>query len=123
MSRAVFCGPVYMVQGMMMCMFIHKFYFNILSVIGLAAGSGVFFICEYFTNATVLGTAQPTILAQSASTDMFVAKYTSTGDFTWAQTFGGNGTDQLQDIALDAVGNIYVGGNFNSFSLSNNGTT
>ena len=44
--------------------------------------------------------------------DIFLAKYTSDGDFIWAKSIGGTGTDEAYAVTSDAGGNIYVAGNF-----------
>ncbi len=43
---------------------------------------------------------------------LFAAKFTSAGQFVWADGFGGNGWNLAGDIALDAAGNAYVTGGF-----------
>jgi gliding motility-associated-like protein len=45
--------------------------------------------------------------------DMFVCKYSPTGNLIWAQNGGGTGDDHGYDIGTDVVGNIYVAGEFN----------
>ena len=46
--------------------------------------------------------------------DAFVAKYNAFGDFISVFTFGGTGNDQVNDLGLDANGNLFVTGAFNS---------
>lgn len=52
----------------------------------------------------------------SSSNDLFVAKYdgkltpTDTSFYKWAFTVGGIGNDQVNSLAVDNSGNIYVGG-------------
>jgi hypothetical protein len=55
-----------------------------------------------------------TSLTSSGDNDMFVAKFTSTGDFLWANKGGGTGSDFGDCIALDSSGNCLVGGAFNA---------
>ncbi len=56
--------------------------------------------------------AQPgcTTLNTRDCDDGFVARFNSSGTLTYATYLGGNGIDQIHDIALDNNGNIYVAG-------------
>ena len=55
------------------------------------------------------GTLTRTAIKES---DIFVAKYDSTGQVIWVVTAGGQTWDQARALALDATGNIYVVGEF-----------
>lgn len=46
--------------------------------------------------------------------DIFVHKMDSSGNFIWAKTFGGGGSDIGFSIAVDDSGNVYTTGNFSS---------
>ncbi|MFT4661981.1 MAG: hypothetical protein ACI8XB_002265 [Patiriisocius sp.] len=48
----------------------------------------------------------------SSSTDIFVAKYGSDGQFLWAVSFGDDDSDRGFSIATDTIGNVYVTGTF-----------
>lgn len=48
--------------------------------------------------------------------DIFLAKYTSMGNLLWVRTAGGIGGDGGYDVDVDASGNIYVTGEFESTS-------
>lgn len=48
--------------------------------------------------------------------DGFIAKFNSAGMRTWATFYGGSQDDKLEDVAVDASGNVYVGGQ--TFSTS-----
>lgn len=50
----------------------------------------------------------------STSTDIFVLKLDNNGNFIWAQGMGGSGSDLSYAIDVDASGNVYTAGNFNS---------
>jgi DNA-binding protein Fis len=47
------------------------------------------------------------------SVDMFIAKYDSAGNYTWAKNIGGPGQDEGIAIVTDEQGNLYVAGRFN----------
>ena len=50
-------------------------------------------------------------LSASGSADIFVAKYTSSGNFVWAKKMGGSSGEGGADIRLDQNNNVYVVGN------------
>jgi WD40 repeat protein/serine/threonine protein kinase len=63
--------------------------------------------------AVKLGTGPDAKLLSSAGkSDVFVARYSADGRLRWAQASGGPAEDRGTAIALDATGNVYIGGNF-----------
>ena len=67
-------------------------------------------------------------LVNSSSNDIFLAKYSQSGNLLWNLTAGGSGEDAASTVALDASGNAYIVGSFRnvatfgSFSRSSNGS-
>jgi hypothetical protein len=55
-----------------------------------------------------------TLLTSNGARDVFVAKYTSSGSFAWAISFGGTGLDYATGIDMDSAGNLYVAGYYSS---------
>jgi gliding motility-associated-like protein len=53
-------------------------------------------------------------LTASGSTDMFISKIDTYGNFIWAKRFGGNSAVVSYSIKLDNLGNIYNTGHFDS---------
>jgi hypothetical protein len=51
-------------------------------------------------------------LTSAGTSDIFISKLDAAGNFVWAKKMGGSGDDDGLSIAIDAVGNIYVGGKF-----------
>lgn len=49
-------------------------------------------------------------LRSNGVTDVFVAKFSSSGSYAWAVSFGGSWLDQATGIAVDKSGDIYVAG-------------
>jgi hypothetical protein len=49
--------------------------------------------------------------------DIFLAKYNSNGNVTWAKNFGGNVSDRAYAIKTDASGNVFMTGSFFSSSV------
>jgi len=52
------------------------------------------------------------LLESVGSHDIFISKYTSSGRLVWAKRAGGRGGDKVHSIALDGLGNIFLGGEF-----------
>ncbi|MBK7338438.1 MAG: SBBP repeat-containing protein [Saprospirales bacterium] len=52
-------------------------------------------------------------LVTAGNTDIFIAKYNSSGAYVWAKRLGGTSSDLGYSIALDGSGNIQVTGSFN----------
>lgn len=50
--------------------------------------------------------------------DLFVAKYDAAGVPLWAERLGSDYYDAIWDIAIDASGNSYIGGNFKGDSMT-----
>ena len=44
--------------------------------------------------------------------DVFISKLDASGNFIWAKSFGGPGSDNANSMVLDSVGNVYVTGEF-----------
>jgi hypothetical protein len=49
-------------------------------------------------------------VTSSGSDDGFIAKYSSSGNPIWARSFGSDSQDVVNTMAIDGLGNIYVGG-------------
>jgi hypothetical protein len=56
-------------------------------------------------------------LTSLGGVDVFIAKYTTNGNLVWANSIGDANSEIAESIALDASGNLYVGGEFNSPTL------
>ncbi len=85
----------------------------------------------YFTNTVDFDPSASITNLSSTSRDVFVLKLDFTGNFIWAKQIGGSNVDDLNALSVDAAGNIYATGTFNStcdfdpsastFNLSSNG--
>jgi hypothetical protein len=51
-------------------------------------------------------------LISTAPSDIFVAKYSSNGNFLWAKAMHGNSTNEVYDLTIDAQNNILICGYF-----------
>ena len=73
--------------------------------------SGNSYVTGYFDSDATFGS---TTLTNNGGYDIFVAKLDSSGNWLWAKNAGGTGTDWGNGIAVDASGNSYVTGYFQS---------
>jgi len=58
--------------------------------------------------------AGTTTLTSAGADDIFVTKLDANGSLVWAVRMGGTGADIGNDISVDAYGNVYVAGTFES---------
>jgi len=79
--------------------------------------SGNVYITGMFISSTITFGAF-TLINHSNNADMYFVKYDAGGNVIWAKGIGGNGYECGQGLAIDALGNIYVTGIYNSFALS-----
>jgi hypothetical protein len=79
--------------------------------------SGNVFVAGSFTSATAtFGTHIITRVASSGS-DIYVAKYDSSGNIQWAKGVGNTGGDVANGVAADTSGNAYITGTMGSSNL------
>jgi hypothetical protein len=57
------------------------------------------------------------LLSSAGGTDIFFAKYDSSGNYLWAKSIGGTGDDVGARIAVDNSGNVYITGWFQSTNV------
>lgn len=77
-------------------------------------GSGNVYITGRF-NSTVdfdPGAGTTNLTGTAFSFDIFFAKYTTDGVFTWAKQVGDENTEISKDISVDGSGNVYITGEF-----------
>lgn len=84
------------------------------------AGS-IFVVGNFIGPATI----SSTILEGYGFQDVYLARFSSTGQLEWAKAIGGAGTDQVSAIETDLDGNIWIAGRYTgSIDLDpNEGTT
>ncbi len=69
--------------------------------------SGNVFVAGSYSGTATFGTQNITAVGGS---DVFIAKYNNSGTLIWVVSAGGNDTDKVRSIALDAAGNPYITG-------------
>ena len=91
---------------------------------GRAVGTdsqGNVYVVGAFEGKVFFDSGQSVELESSGIEDAFVAKYTSSGDLSWARRFGGSGEDIALDVAVDNSDNIYVTGYFTGNATTDSG--
>jgi hypothetical protein len=71
------------------------------------AGNG--YVTGSFVNTVSIGTNN---LTSAGSTDIYLAKFDSNGNITWATQAGGGDEDRGYDVAVDNLGNPYLAASF-----------
>lgn len=78
-----------------------------------ADGSGNVYVAGGFRDSADFDPGPGTTkLVSKGMADAFLAKYTSTGDFVWAFSFGDIYDSEILDLVIDGEGNIVVTGSF-----------
>ena len=75
--------------------------------------SGNSYVTGSFTGQATFGEgASAVTLTAVGNSDIFVAKYDADGQFLWAISMGGTGSDSGSDVQLDSTGHLFVAGRF-----------
>jgi len=84
--------------------------------------SGNLYVAGYFqgTNIDFDPGAGTALLSSNGGFEIFFAKYTTNGQYVFAKSIGGFGTDVARGIELDNSGNIYVIGDFSGMNIDFN---
>lgn len=80
---------------------------------------GSIYLTGYYHNAAMFG---GTSLLSSGYSDLYVAKYSTNGNFDWVRSAGGTNDDYGQNIVIDTLGNVFVVGNFENRAVYGNRT-
>jgi chitodextrinase len=80
--------------------------------VGVDASGNVYF--TGFFEGTVNFGGGPLSVPFTSDLDVFIAKFTSAGAYTWAKHFTNTGNDQGYGIAVDGQGNVAVAGTFSN---------
>jgi hypothetical protein len=71
-------------------------------------GSGNVLVTGYYSGTVNFGGGS--LSSINGGTDIFVAKYSSSGGYQWAKSYGGTSIDMAKAIAVDGSGNAVVTG-------------
>jgi hypothetical protein len=82
--------------------------------------NGNSYITGFFFQTATFNTTNLTALGNS---DIFIAKYRSTGDLEWVHQAGGIGIDGGEGLAMDGEGNVYLTGAFQNTAAFFGGQT
>jgi hypothetical protein len=70
---------------------------------------------DYYSSSLSFGS---TVLTNAGFNDIFIAKYDSSGIVQWARKAGGTDLDLPRGLCTDAIGNVYLTGEFYSPTIS-----
>jgi len=80
--------------------------------------TGNVFVAGYFISSFLNFGGYPVVNSFTGNNDAFIAAYDGNGNALWAQGVGNQGNDYGMGICANAVGDIYVTGYFESYSLN-----
>ncbi len=90
--------------------------------LGMATdANGNICVTGYFIGGSV--TFGSYTLTNTGYWDMFLVKYDPDGNVLWAKSAGGDNNDAGVGLAIDSFGNVFVGGQFQSSSITFGSTT
>ncbi len=72
--------------------------------------SGNIYITGWFSDSLIFDNT--VITSSGLQRDIFIAKYSSSGNVLWAKSAGGLAPDESNSIAADQLGNVYITGMF-----------
>ena len=78
--------------------------------------SGNIYVAGVFASSTI--TFGSYTLTNMGLSDVFLAKYDVNGNVLWAKSAGGTNDDEPTSVSVDASGNVYLAGYFNSSTLT-----
>lgn len=79
--------------------------------------AGNLYVAGYYSNTVDFDPGPGTFdLTEAGGRDAYILKLDADMNFQWVKTISGTATDLINDIALDAAGNIYVTGIFQAVS-------
>jgi hypothetical protein len=78
--------------------------------------SGNYYVTGSFDSPTI--TFGSYTLTKTGADDIFLVKYDGNGNVQWAISAGGSSEDEAQSVAVDALGNVFIAGDFRSSSIT-----
>ena len=80
----------------------------------VAAASGMIYVAGTFTGSAIIATGGATLVSHGDA-DVFITSFDATGAGAGLlRSFGGTGTDAVSSLTVDAGGNLYLAGSFQS---------
>jgi len=81
---------------------------------GLAIDDSVLYIVGNFQDSVDFDSSLGTAIlgSHNGNSDIFLAKYDTSGQYIWAIDIGGNGSDYGRAVGVDSNGDVYITGDF-----------
>ena len=70
------------------------------------------YVTGYFDGPTMTIESTTLVNASSTASDMYIAKFNSSGNLVWAKNYGGSGFEHGLGISVDKLGNSYATGSY-----------
>lgn len=85
-----------------------------IKAMGLDASGNIYLAGTFFDRVDFDPGTDVVNISSQGSSDIFFGKYSPAGDYIYARTMGGSGSDNGYDMFVDGTGNIYLTGSFSS---------
>lgn len=82
------------------------------------ASGNVYVAGQYNSSSITFGATTLTNAASSMTNDIFIVKYSASGNVLWAIGAGSFSNDNINSISANAFGNVYVAGGYDSTSIT-----
>lgn len=80
--------------------------------IAVDAEGNAFIVGNFFETMDMDPSEEELLITSNAASDVFLAKYSSSGESLWAISLGAEGSDEGRGITTDGAGNVYITGAF-----------
>src|SRR4030095_15672122 len=80
--------------------------------------TGNAFVTGYFISSFLNFGGHPVVNSFTGNTDAFIAAYDGNGNALWAKGLGNQGSEYGMGICANALGDVYLTGYFESYSLN-----
>lgn len=87
---------------------------DLIEGLAIDANNNIYTIGSFFLTADLDPGTGVTTKTSSGAEDIYISKLTNNGDLIWVKQIGGVYQDEINDIKLDHLGNIYVCGSYRS---------
>ena len=87
-------------------------------------GAGNTYVIGYFQSLSIVfGSITLNNTTTDSTSEMFLTKYDASGNAIWAKCIVGSDNYQASSVTTDAIGNVYITGNFYSNTITFGTTT
>lgn len=87
-------------------------YYDHANKVAVDSSGNAYVLGEFYQSVDFDPSGGTDVHTSNGGEDIYLCKYDTDGNFQWAVTWGGEGQDSGQDVAVDSAGNVFVTGGF-----------